>query len=470
MEDQKVFKRSVHLVAMRYTLTVFLIAIFVGVVVSMLGLILGTSLVKTLILSLPVIIPNGPPGGLSIKSMMQLATLLGLVVKYLFFLAPALLALWFVTKHFAKTFNKKYQSSVERDEIFQVSVIYFTFIVAIFTFVVPMNSVGGFLLLNNGLGGVLYAILFYLASGKYLLDWSTLSMENETSNVAMVSQEATKENHLTDSYSLVKLLRFRTSRSTIIFVSIMIIAGILFSKFVGKGQIGVSPVLPADHGVSQQGASAMNDLGSHYITDTVDVYFSRKVIPDADPVTFQVFPDKDYTKDKNHVYYRRVIIEDADPVTFEVLSLARDGYHYARDVNHVYVFGNVIRGVEPESFLALNNNGYIKDKNNVYFADPDADNAHFAGSFKVLDGADPAIFEYLGDYYAKSKNNIYYKNTILKYADAASFTTFNGVKVRGLAKDEDHVYFRGSIIDGADPTTFDPETYKVPYQPVVISY
>lgn len=71
----------------------------------------------------------------------------------------------------------------------------------------------------------------------------------------------------------------------------------------------------------------------------------------------------------------------------------------------------------------------------------------------VFDGK---TFKILNKRYAKSAGKIYYEEKPVVNVDYDSFATFNVNWTDGLAKDNSHVFYLGTILDGADPLTFTP--------------
>src|SRR5690606_16552379 len=91
-----------------------------------------------------------------------------------------------------------------------------------------------------------------------------------------------------------------------------------------------------------------------------------------------------------------------------------------------------------ESFKLLDN-GYAKDKFQVYFTD------------SIVDGADPATFishEYAD---ARDKNYCYSGRRRLDIKDCGSYTLLQG----WYSKDKFFVYYKGDIVVNADPGSID---------------
>ena len=95
------------------------------------------------------------------------------------------------------------------------------------------------------------------------------------------------------------------------------------------------------------------------------VYSYAVPLPAVDQITFT--PLNDFiAKDKHHVYEKHnLILKDADAMTFELF----ENHDFARDKNQLYYMSTkepfAVEGVAPDSFEILLR-GYVKDKNSVY--------------------------------------------------------------------------------------------------------
>ena len=91
-------------------------------------------------------------------------------------------------------------------------------------------------------------------------------------------------------------------------------------------------------------------------------YFHLKIV-DADPQSFQIFPEKNfYAKDKNFVFKNDKILKDADPENFQFLKKS----HYQKDKNFVFFRGKKIKNADAATFKILKNIDFAKDKNFVF--------------------------------------------------------------------------------------------------------
>jgi hypothetical protein len=82
-----------------------------------------------------------------------------------------------------------------------------------------------------------------------------------------------------------------------------------------------------------------------WLKDAKNVYYALKPFPAADPDTFRVLLDHEFSLDANHVFWRNEIIAGADPRTFELIT-----DRYAKDEKNVYLWKEIVPGADPGSF------------------------------------------------------------------------------------------------------------------------
>lgn len=182
--------------------------------------------------------------------------------------------------------------------------------------------------------------------------------------------------------------------------------------------------------------------------------------------------DTSYSKDGSYVYWDKKVIEGADPVTIKLFvgTLAEEAewlvsrsqrklelpwvyFRYAADASSVYYEGRKVAGADPKTFEVWENGKYThyygRDKNGFYFHE------------KLITGADEKTFEVLWTQryegcgpgpYSKDKNRIYFGNTVVVGADIPTFTLL----INDYAKDKNSVYLRG-VKQSVDPATFETE-------------
>ncbi len=177
-------------------------------------------------------------------------------------------------------------------------------------------------------------------------------------------------------------------------------------------------------------------LSNEYLKDKNDAYYLEEPMQ-ADPETFE-FLGGEFAKDKNHAYFREDVVMDVDPNDFKHLK----GY-YATDGKTVYFMDVPLDGFHPDKFVTLDDQkydeyiNYATDGESIYYG------------YNKIQGADPSTFETLNNGYAKDKGNVYHYADITSF-DAPSFEVLNSL----YTKDKDKVYYKDSIIKGADANTF----------------
>lgn len=207
------------------------------------------------------------------------------------------------------------------------------------------------------------------------------------------------------------------------------------------------------------------------------VFYCGKPIEGSDPASFHAVGEGKqndslyFGADKNNVYLDGKIIHGIDPLTFEHI-----GKHFFKDSKHVYVDANIIEGCSPESVRVLNNY-YIADSVDAYFINEgtavplksenvknikvndfiaaDAKNVYYRGmQIEDADGATADIFDKNNDGYIIDKSNVFYCNEKLP----ASRIGFHSLGF-GYASDGYKVFFRSSLVQGADADSFTPSSY-----------
>lgn len=98
---------------------------------------------------------------------------------------------------------------------------------------------------------------------------------------------------------------------------------------------------------------------------------------------------------------------------------------------------------DPDTFIAIDEH-FAKDKNNVYLVESvssgSANKYQTAYNIKVISGADPQTFVNSPSFpYSKDDNHAYYYGDRISGADPGSFMSMAML----FAKDRDHVYFEG---------------------------
>ena len=181
--------------------------------------------------------------------------------------------------------------------------------------------------------------------------------------------------------------------------------------------------------------------------DSRSVFRSGKVVPSADPGTFEHlkhrFSNLNFYTDDQHVYYFKNIVEDADPGSFEAI-----GSYFFKDHRYAYFCArkcHKVDGIDIETFreVPINSNWandrvFAYDKNQVFFCAELKANKPCS----PLPDSDPGSFEYIGKYFSKDKNSVFFKDEPVKGADAATFEIFEADDHNGLyrARDANRTY------------------------------
>ena len=210
-------------------------------------------------------------------------------------------------------------------------------------------------------------------------------------------------------------------------------------------------------------------------TDSL-LFYKGDIVPGVDPKTVVIH--KSYIEDKNDVYWRNLPLHVSDRESFTFVKKKNDILDWAKDKNYVYCLwrnskeSNIVRATiaDYDSFEAIDMY-YARDKVQVYYCDT------------ILPGADPSSFIKIGyelyrdtksvyyrgkkvcDYTASFKDFLYNYITdgcqvyylgykVAKVLEGADVSTFEIMD--GYAKDKNHVYLHGEIVEGADPKTFKP--------------
>ena len=203
-----------------------------------------------------------------------------------------------------------------------------------------------------------------------------------------------------------------------------------------------------------------NSTFSNYLRDGKNVYFVNdeggkvKIVKNVDKNTFKVV-NGNYGVDSKNVYY---LGEKLNFVGLDGLKIFNESY--LKDKKNVYeisVNDNDEVKVEPIKNLNIDVASFedifgglnYKDKNAVYYAeDNDGD-----VSLKILQGADPATFEF--GIISKDKNSIFIGNQKLKGVNSKGFeildNEFNFVKdyknVYYLDRESDGITYKVEVLD-----------------------
>lgn len=230
--------------------------------------------------------------------------------------------------------------------------------------------------------------------------------------------------------------------------------------------------------------------------DTTDYYWYGRAVRVVDKQSFVILGDIDdfdtrWAKDKCNAYcmgYAPVPLADYE--SFHTIKGARwMSGDYAADKYRVYFQDHIVEGADPQTFREVE--FYVgQDKNRVYHkweasTVRDYRKLTRVGNYFFTDGkqiynrnmeefseADPTTFRVLADnqgdcVWYTDGDHIWWYDQIVEEADAATFSPvylysyFTGKKERvggssyTYGKDAYHVFCRDSLMEGADPASFE---------------
>jgi hypothetical protein len=183
----------------------------------------------------------------------------------------------------------------------------------------------------------------------------------------------------------------------------------------------------------------INDI---YSKDKQNVYYKNDIITDADASTFEVIDDI-YSKDKNHKYYQNGILLGLDPSSSPIdgLLLTTNGAHL---YCHTKYGASRLQGISPSSYKVLTEESenqkfdkfFVKNDSLIYQIE---DNR-----VSIVEGFDPATFEFAGSDVLKDKNRITCYNYEVKADNASVYVVRSedseGIPHNNIICDKDWLY------------------------------
>lgn len=225
--------------------------------------------------------------------------------------------------------------------------------------------------------------------------------------------------------------------------------------------------------------------------DKKDFYWNGNAIHVADKKTFFIFGDENdwdtrWAKDKENAYcmgYAPVPLADFE--SFHPIGHEKNGClsgYYAADKYRVYYQDHFVDGADPETFAEIEfevgqdrNRVYkewkateIKDFNQLsQIGNFYSDGMHiYTSELELFEVADPKTFRQIEEssWYV-DKDHVWYNGGLVKDADKSTIqpvrygTFYNGEKqlsaCSSYGKDKSYVFYKDSIIPGADPASFE---------------
>lgn len=159
------------------------------------------------------------------------------------------------------------------------------------------------------------------------------------------------------------------------------------------------------------------------------------LLKDADPTSFRILRHKRYAKDRAQAWYEGISINVADIKSFRSIHA-----YYAVDSTVAYHSHSQIENSHGPSFEVIKGN-WSKDQNDVHY------------HTKAIGACDPASFEVHKRYatWGWDIQCVFYMGKRLPLKDRRSFQILSG----GFSKDTLAVYYEETIVDGADAASFE---------------
>jgi hypothetical protein len=178
----------------------------------------------------------------------------------------------------------------------------------------------------------------------------------------------------------------------------------------------------------------------------------------------------DWVNNEKHVYKLDKKLVSIDTSTFTYLgsytaevNFIAMGTSYAKDKYKVYSdCGKELENASPESFTVLDY-GYARDGTNIwYLGEPlviVTDETMWETQEVVVDYTTFQLLDSPVGAYAKDKNHVFSEGVVIEGADPATFTTVFDIEesLETYGKDANHVYYGTRLIDGAIPENCIPE-------------
>jgi hypothetical protein len=217
-------------------------------------------------------------------------------------------------------------------------------------------------------------------------------------------------------------------------------------------------------------------LSSGYAMDTDQVWYlgenshvGKFVIRELEGVEPSEFKILELAKGYEYgVYKDKVYHSGEELVGLDASKMELIDKNYISDGKHVFftnssfLFPNVTSKLEDVDTKTLNIYSMNTDQGFIYYgaAASDKNNVYFLG--KLQKGLDGSTFQNLNMIYKKDANYVFTEhrgcnNDVtfdkIEGADAGTFVLIENKQFSNLAKDKNHVYLYGKIMEGVDPAT-----------------
>jgi len=189
-------------------------------------------------------------------------------------------------------------------------------------------------------------------------------------------------------------------------------------------------------------------LNRSWAVDANSVYLEGKRLKDGHRASFRVLNEL-FAQDDARVYCVSGLACAPDAKTIEVLDDAGQDvpynlYGYARDATHVYYATtframSIVKGAEPTSFVVLPKL-YGHDSKSLYFEG------------KPVRNSQPDDIRFFDDRYLRAGTGVFHDGKRVAQAKPGAFRLLD--EKHGVWRDDERVFWNGSAIDGADPSSF----------------
>jgi hypothetical protein len=206
-------------------------------------------------------------------------------------------------------------------------------------------------------------------------------------------------------------------------------------------------------------------LGGAYMRFEGAIYAESRPIEIADPRSFRVL-DPWYAIDDRHIYfasgsYWRIVSSpfhhrSETPSVVDRASFEPLGHGFARDAARIYWHNDVLAGVSRPTFAPLTEHFARDDRSVFYFYSGIHRTASEAGQYLgilpiTLAGADPRTFVALNDYCGKDHARAFWHSAPMDVRDVASLRVLDDRVSRSATQ----VFYEESELEGADAATFE---------------
>lgn len=201
------------------------------------------------------------------------------------------------------------------------------------------------------------------------------------------------------------------------------------------------------HELDSADAATFEDLGHDYGRDATHAYYQEKLISGVNAPQFQVLREP-FAADDRHVYYKGKLISGAKAPSFEAKT-----EYMGRDAHDVYWKGYPLHVADMESFDFLSSTrsdftSWAVDRQYAYFVEmyPDSDAFKVPvadyKSFHIIKGKAIHKDAVISNNYAADKYQVYYKGTVIIGADPSTFQEVDWE----LATDKNHKFSKSEVI------------------------